>query len=410
MVNQLTSDYLENGVLVVDDELFVLQLTEAMLRNIGFQRIFSVSSVAEAIDLLTRTTFIGLIISDLNMPGCDGMDLFERIEQLGFKGDLLLMSAEDEQTLKMSERLAKKRHLTVLGALQKPFSVKQLKDALLRHTGSVRQSHKPNVQPRKIPPSILKLAIQKGNIEPWFQPKIDIHSRQAVGFEALARWESIEFGNVSPVEFIPLAEQNGLIDDLTLLMVAKVASVLQQLQLEGIEMGTAINLSMDSLRNTEFSRRLFATMEEHAVPYSRIKFEVTESRLMDDFVRPLEVLLRLRMRKIRLSIDDFGTGHSNLGQLRDLPFDELKLDRSYTHVSSEMKRTSVILESTINMAHQLNMTVVAEGIETLDDWYRLKSLGCDQVQGFLLARPMPAIEIPAWLAHWPKQAEKLFLS
>ncbi|MEW7981448.1 MAG: EAL domain-containing protein [Candidatus Sedimenticola endophacoides] len=129
---------------------------------------------------------------------------------------------------------------------------------------------------------------------------------------------------------------------------------------------------------------------------------------MEDLVRPLEVLLRLRMKRVRLSIDDFGTGHSNLSQLRDLPFDELKLDRSYVHAASNGERTGVILESTVEMARKLGMTIVAEGVETLDEWMRVKQLGCDQVQGYFAARPMPGDQIPGWIASWPETRARLF--
>ena len=135
---------------------------------------------------------------------------------------------------------------------------------------------------------------------------------------------------------------------------------------------------------------------------------MTESRLMEDLVRPLDVLLRLRLKKITLSIDDFGTGHSNLTQVRDLPFDEIKLDRSFIQGAAESDKSRQILESSVEIAKRLGLRIVAEGVETLDDWKLVEELGCDEVQGYFVSRPIPGDEIPEWVANWPELKKTLF--
>jgi len=261
---------------------------------------------------------------------------------------------------------------------------------------------------REITPDMLRQAIDSQQIVPWFQPKIDVKTRDAVGVEVLARWPKSEIGPVFPDEFIPLAEEHQLIDDLTDSLLQQVIAISQEWAKQGIHLKIAVNLSMDSLSSFNISERILSLIEQSDVKHDMFQFEITESRLLDDMTQPLEILLRLRMNKIRLSIDDFGTGHSNLNQLRELPFDELKLDRSYVVADVGDRQASAILASSIELAKRLDMTIVAEGIETLDDWVRLEGMGCTEIQGYFAARPMPAEEIPTWLAEWPEQRQKLF--
>jgi EAL domain-containing protein (putative c-di-GMP-specific phosphodiesterase class I) len=177
---------------------------------------------------------------------------------------------------------------------------------------------------------------------------------------------------------------------------------------QGIELELAFNISMNSLQNVKFPDILEKRIIEAEGNFTHLKLEVTETQLMKDLVQPLETLLRLRMKRIKLSIDDFGTGHSNLQQLRDLPFDELKLDRSYVQSGNKEERTRLILESTVDMAKKLGLSIVAEGVENLEEWLRVEQLGCDQVQGYFTGKPMPGEKIPNWIASWPRKRLELF--
>jgi EAL domain-containing protein (putative c-di-GMP-specific phosphodiesterase class I) len=195
---------------------------------------------------------------------------------------------------------------------------------------------------------------------------------------------------------------------LTFSLMEQAVKIDEEWQKKDIDLEIAFNISMSSLYDEKFPDKLIEQVESAGGQIDKIKLEVTESQLMEDLVRPLESLLRLRMKKIKLSIDDFGTGHSNLRQLRDLPFDELKLDRSYVHSTGNGERTSLILESTVEMAQKLDMSIVAEGVETLEDWLRVERYGCHLVQGYFTAKPMPGDEIPYWLATWPRLRDELF--
>jgi EAL domain-containing protein (putative c-di-GMP-specific phosphodiesterase class I)/AmiR/NasT family two-component response regulator len=399
----------KNTVLVVDDEHFILRTTEAALKHMGFKRIESTDNVENAMDLISSADPpIGLVLSDLNMPGVDGLELLKRFDEMGYRGDILLFSGEDTQTLKMAESLARARGLSVVGAISKPIEINTLKDMLSRCSNSLVMPRKQETNKVNITPIILESAIKAGDLKPWFQPKIDVSTRMPVGVEVLARWPESPIGPIYPDTFIPVAEEHGLIDMLTFSLMEQAIKIDQEWQQKDIDLEIAFNISMNSLYDEQFPDKLIEHVESANGQIEKIKLEVTESQLMEDLVRPLESLLRLRMKKIKLSIDDFGTGHSNLRQLRDLPFDELKLDRSYIHTNGSGERTSLILESTVEMAQKLDMSIVAEGVETLEDWQRVEQFGCHLVQGYFTAKPMPGDEIPYWLATWPRLRRDLF--
>ena len=399
---------LAGHVLIVDDEPFILKTTAQVLKNLGFKFVETASSVNEAMKkFMQLRPSVQLIMSDLNMPGEDGLVLFQNLHDNEYDGQVILFSGEDAQTLDMAKNLAVAQQLSTLGVLNKPVEPDKLKHLLsFADEPSVKKQHH-STQHTTISPDILKSAILNEEIEPWFQPKIDLARLEPAGFEVLARWHSSELNKfIFPDEFIPLAEENQLIDDLTLLIAKKAFHYQAQWRELGINLKICLNISMDSLKNKVFPEKFFGTITAPCDP-TNLLLEVTESRFNDDQVASLQTLLRFRMKKIGLSIDDFGTGHSNLGQLRDLPFDELKIDRSYVQQSQNNAKTQVILESTIKMAKLLNMTVVAEGIELLEDWNRMIELGCDQVQGYFIAKPMPGDEIPDWLKNWPRLINEL---
>lgn len=395
-------------ILVVDDEPFVLRTTAQVLDSMGVSEVLTAETGLQALDLInTADPSVDLVMLDLNMPDMDGIELLRCLHEQGFRGDILLFSAEETQTLELAETLARARKLSIIGSISKPVQREKLypllaicekpRDFSAKHRGSPQVTQQ-----------MLEAAIQAGDLEPWFQPKIAIASRMPVGVEMLARWPHDTHGLICPDAFISVAESSGLIDPLTFLLVEKAVHMGRQWQNQGINLKLAINISMDSLRSLDFPQRLDEVVRSAGGNLDSMQLEVTESRLMEDQVASLDVLLRLRLKKVRLSIDDFGTGYSNLSQLRDLPFDELKLDRSYVCEGENKERTAAILESSVEMARKLGMTIVAEGVETLEEWSRMELLGCDQVQGWYTAKPMPGDQIPYWMRSWPETSRKLF--
>ena len=246
----------------------------------------------------------------------------------------------------------------------------------------------------------MQQAIAAGQLENFYQPKVELSSGNVVGVETLVRWRHPVDGLVFPDQFIPLAEEHGLIDALTRTVLTAALQQTRRWQEAGVDLNVAVNVSMDNFSSLEFPDFIARSAEKAAVPVTNLILEITESRLMKNPLAALDIITRLRLKRIKLSIDDFGTGHSSLAQLRDLPFDELKIDRSFVHGACRHGDLRAIVEASLAMARKLGMKVVAEGPETREDWDFLQAAGCNMAQGYFIAKPMPASELQGWLSEW----------
>jgi EAL domain-containing protein (putative c-di-GMP-specific phosphodiesterase class I) len=202
-----------------------------------------------------------------------------------------------------------------------------------------------------------------------------------------------------------VAEANGLIDDLTRIVMTTALAQAKVWQDARLDLRVAVNVSMDNLSSLDFVNFVARATAAAGVPPQKVVLEVTESRLMGDLRSPLEVLTRLRLKRFHLSIDDFGTGHSSLAQLRDIPFDELKIDQSFVHGAWKDETARAMYDASLGLANQLNMEVVAEGVEDQEDWDFLQQTGCHLAQGYFIARPMPADDLPGWIGTWNDRHE-----
>ncbi|GGY60857.1 putative bifunctional diguanylate cyclase/phosphodiesterase [Marinobacter zhanjiangensis] len=253
----------------------------------------------------------------------------------------------------------------------------------------------------------LRHAIANDGLNLVYQPKIAMDSARMVQVEALARWHHPELGFVSPEEFILLAEQTGQIRNLTRFILTRIARDLAVMHQEGLMIGAAINLSALDLSNTRLPDDIRQAFGGQGIDVHWLTFEVTESAIMTDTESARHTLDQLRAMGASLSVDDFGTGYSSLSQLRQLPVQELKIDKSFVLRLNQEPQDQLIVRSTIDMAHGLGLTVVAEGIENLDSWRLLQGWGCDKGQGFYMARPMPPADLPGWAGDFREQAATL---
>jgi EAL domain-containing protein (putative c-di-GMP-specific phosphodiesterase class I) len=231
-----------------------------------------------------------------------------------------------------------------------------------------------------------------------------------VGFEALARWQHPREGLLGPARFITLAESTGRIDALTDVLMDDGLGEIRRWAESGRKFSLAFNLSPVMLADRELADRIQRKVAGAGVDPAQIIFEVTESGAMADPSKTMEVLTRLRLKGFELSIDDFGTGYSSLVKLYDLPFSELKIDRSFVRDIERREDAKVIVQTLIDLAHNLSLKACAEGVETEAEWRLLVQYGCDRVQGFFVARPMPATEIPAWLDQWADRRNEIELT
>jgi diguanylate cyclase (GGDEF)-like protein/PAS domain S-box-containing protein len=253
--------------------------------------------------------------------------------------------------------------------------------------------------------SDLRRAIQDGELRLHYQPKLSARTGGVAGVEALARWRHPEHGDIAPDEFIGLAEHSGLIRPLTTWVMETALKRCAEWRNQGIELPLSINLSARNLLDESLPKTLNDLLGATGTPRGTLTLEITESVIMEDPVRAKEVLTELHELGITISIDDFGTGYSSLGYLRNLPADELKIDRSFVMEMDRHPEDSKIVRSTIELAHNLGLRVVAEGVQSRQVWEELKRLGCDYGQGYFFSRPLPGERIAEWCREREEQAE-----
>jgi diguanylate cyclase (GGDEF)-like protein len=248
--------------------------------------------------------------------------------------------------------------------------------------------------------SDLRQALQQGELRLFLQPKLAVASGEVVAAEALVRWQHPQRGLVPPLEFIPFAEQTGFVRQLTLWIFEEAARQWAGLQPAQGHLRIAINLSTRDLLDHDFPSRLAALLRAHALQPSAFCLEITESAIMDDPQRAEATLNKLAEQGFKLSIDDFGTGYSSLAYLKRLPVHELKIDKSFVMGMERDDSDAKIVRSTIDLAHNLGLSVVAEGVENQAILTQLRQLRCDEAQGYFISKPMPAAEFAAWRARW----------
>ena len=244
----------------------------------------------------------------------------------------------------------------------------------------------------------LRHAVEHHELRLYLQPKVALHGQPGRAAEALVRWQHPQRGLVPPMQFIPFAEQTGFVRQLTLWMFEAVARLLADPRAQGQPLRVSVNLSTRDLMDPELSTRLADILARHGVPAAAFCLEITESAIMDDPLRAEAMLNRLSEQGFKLSIDDFGTGYSSLAYLKRLPVDELKIDKSFVMGMESGEDDAMIVRSTIDLAHNLGLTVVAEGVESAAILERLRTLACDEAQGYHISRPLPADEFLAWQA------------
>ena len=387
------------SILVVDDDYITHKVTALLLDDMGFHNVHSALSGPRGLEILDELDEgIDVVMCDLNMPNMDGVEFTRRLAERNFEGALIIISGEDIRILKTVEKLAIEHELHVLGTMEKPVTQAKLSE-MLRLLDQVN-SEKSLIIIDAITVDDLSEAIRQGNLDTYFQPKVDVKTRKVIGVEALVRWNHLTEGVLHPNSFVPLAEDNNLISELTMFVCKQALEHAVRLQNEGFKLNMGINISVDTLNDLAWPDQIAAQIEDCGLKPSSITFEITESRLMENISVALDILSRLSLKRFNLSIDDFGTGYSSMEQLQRIPFSELKIDRAFVRGASDDPAARAILEANRLLAKKLNMTIVAEGVETQEDWDLVTELGCDQVQGYFVAKPMPIDELCLWLRNW----------
>ncbi len=379
-------------VLIVDDEAWQRRLVLDVIQQLDMTYV-QTENLAQARVSLTDHAF-AFIVLDLSLGQEDGIELLRDLARIKSTSALIFISGFDDRVCAAAGRLAAAYGLRVAGTLQKPLQLTALKELLQSWPAQVPPA------PARDDPSLsaedLAQGLAEGEIIPVFQPKIDLLSSRAVGVEALARWDSPRFGEVSPEQFVPLAEEAGLIEQLT--RVILIASLRQCEQWRRVhpQVGLAVNLS-PSIFDLALPEAIEHLLRQIGVPAEVLTLEVTESVIVTDEIVAADVLTRLRIKGVQLAIDDFGTGYSSLGTLLRLPFNELKIDRMFVERCHEDADSLRVVKAVISLAHEMGLRVVAEGVESFEIRDALARSGCDYGQGWLWPRALTTPELIGWL-------------
>ncbi|HVC46103.1 MAG TPA: EAL domain-containing response regulator [Terracidiphilus sp.] len=385
-------------IVVIDDDDVILKIVsaaaEAMLLECAAAR-----HAEQLTELLTPDT--RLILLDLVMPNMDGIEVLRLLGERRCRAGIVLMSGIDKRVIETAKMMARSLGLTVVGHLQKPFPITALTTLLETHISGNQPELPAEEEMEPYPDEDLRRALERGEIVNYYQPQIRFSTGEVVGLEALARWNHPERGIVMPDDFIERTEQLGLMDKLCWHTVDRGLAELKRFaDSDGNMPRLSLNVSVTSLRDLRFPDIFLDLATRHGVPATSLAVEITETGLVDELARMLDVLTRLRMRQIQLSIDDFGTGYSMMRQLQNVPAIELKIDKSFVQSMDTSLSDRVMVEKIIEMGHELNMEVVAEGVETQMQYELLRQKGCDTMQGFLYCRALSADRLVEWLAQY----------
>jgi EAL domain-containing protein (putative c-di-GMP-specific phosphodiesterase class I)/FixJ family two-component response regulator len=399
----------ELSFLVVEDEDFQRKMLVELLKHSNARKVYSASNGQEAVDVLVRDPVsVDIVICDLRMPVMDGLEFLRRAGELGYRGSVLIASALDRTLLAAAEAMSKAYGINLLGAVSKPVTQQMLETATARHGVAQPKVHARPAPRRVFTPDEIIQGLEHDEFEPFFQPKVDLATGRVIGCEALARWRHPEHGLIPPAAFVKILEVAGKVDDLMWVVLRKAIVFCGTLNTTGVESSVAVNLSLKSLNNVELAGRVAATVERHNLDPRKVCLEITESAATTNLGAALENLTRLRMAGFGLSIDDFGTGYSSMEQLTRIPFTELKIDRSFVSNAATHEPARVMLTSCLQIARQLKLKAVAEGVETQQEWDLLQELGCDLAQGYFIAKPMEASAYLTWLQNLTTTPNSIF--
>ncbi|MEJ6473216.1 EAL domain-containing response regulator [Pseudoalteromonas piscicida] len=377
-------------IIAIDDSELILTQLQLLISNQTPCLFEGFSSGLRALES-DKLHHASLILLDINMPEIDGVEMLRTFAELNIQAPIALLSGEKGLFIKNTAALAELHGLTIISSLEKPLSAVKLKELYLQ-----LESNKTNIKTKHALQNYSKEEIYEGLLREefcaYFQPKVASASGAIIGAEVLARWHHSADGTVPPSQFISIMEDNDLIHLLSYSLLKQTLALLQQNRNVLSTVQFSINLSVKELEDIKLPEKLESICDSYHTSTSQITLELTESHLLENIKRALDVLLRLKLKGFKLSIDDFGTGYSSIKQLNELPFDELKIDRCFVDGCATQSNKRVIIASTCEMAHQLGLEVVAEGVEEAEDLMVVQSYEVEYVQGYYYYPPCPPSE------------------
>ncbi len=382
-------------VLVVDDDPLIPAVCKAFFKRRGSHTVTAAMNAEQGLQVLDDYPEIDLILCDLNMPDIDGLQFLRLLRERERFVPIIIISGEDQTIVRASNMLAMALGLQLIGSIHKPINHVFLEQLL--ETSAFEPKVDRAVKPTAVTGADFQAALRTGEIRAYLQPLIDCRTGEVESVEALARWTHPEFGDISPDVFIPILEDAGLIPDLTKHIMQDALRTIVACTERGHGLRLAVNTDAHTLGQIDFPDQIAAIARNAGVQNQDIKLELTERSLIDEGPGTMEVLARLRLLRFDVSIDDFGTGNSNLKQLCTLPLTELKIDKSFLDGVTTDNAKAVCLNAIVSLAQSLRLITVAEGIETERDLALVSKAGVNQAQGFYIARPLTAGDFVPWL-------------
>jgi EAL domain-containing protein (putative c-di-GMP-specific phosphodiesterase class I)/FixJ family two-component response regulator len=374
-------------VLIFDDDEAIGRLVARIATMSGMEATAVTDAVAFGEHLTSDLPQV--VVLDLQLSGTDGVEQMRLLADRQYAGRLVLMSGYDTRVLGSARTVGRNLGLRVERVLEKPLRVEDLEQVF-----QLLQSAEQSLSGERF-----MEAIASGELVLHFQPVVTRNPKALIKLEALVRWEHPILGLIPPNDFLPIAESKvAIVDALTEWVVGSTVESYQVLAELGLKVPLAVNISTQNLHDLTLPDRLEQRLGAGGMPMQHLCLEVTESAAFKDAGRTMDILSRMRLKGMQISIDDFGTGYSSLRLLRQMPFSEIKIDRSFVTDMTTSRDSRAIVKSIIDLAANMEMSCIAEGVETVETADLLEQLGARNLQGYLIARPMPIEAIPAWVA------------
>jgi EAL domain-containing protein (putative c-di-GMP-specific phosphodiesterase class I)/CheY-like chemotaxis protein len=354
------------------------------------------------------------IALDLVMPELDGIQVLAELGERECTADIIITSGMGKRVIDAAGRAAREHGLQLVGMLAKPFPAAALRALLAAPAANSGEAAANRKSANDADPALseaeFRLALRNSAFHVHYQPKISCSDGRLVGFEALARWSPPRGRAIAPDRFIPFAEQHGLINEFTYMVLDQAlkwfsnrlsdptwTSTRPQVADLDPDISLSVNLSASSLHDRKLVERIIACCNRYRVPPGRLIFELTETGAMENPTAALEMLTRLRLNGFRLSIDDFGMGHSSMLQLVRMPFTEIKVDKSFVMSATHSNESRAVIKSIVELGRSLGLQSAAEGVEDAGTLELVQQLGCDFAQGYFIGRPMAGDAVAHWM-------------
>jgi EAL domain-containing protein (putative c-di-GMP-specific phosphodiesterase class I)/CheY-like chemotaxis protein len=382
-----------NRLLIVDEDDAVVDFVTRIAKKVGYA-VASTSSGAAFLQLF-ESFQPSIVMLELHLKDTDGVELLRSLAARACAANVVLLGKADERVLSAAHEVGLKHGLAMCGTLEKPIDATALQKKLIATLHQTLQ----------LDAADLRRGIASDEFVPYYQPKVSLVQNGWVvdGVEALARWQHPKLGLVMPNEFIPLAEHTGLIADLTSTMLNAALRQVRAWQEQGLKLTCAVNVPPSLVTDLSFPDRVAALLAENGVDGSQLVLEITETATIQNPTATMAILTRLRVKRVGLSLDDFGTGYSSLTQLYQMPFNEMKIDKSLVMNVPHSREANTMVGSLIELGHNLGLKICAEGVENRAALDMLAIMGCDRCQGYFISRAIPAAEIASFASQWNRE-------